>query len=319
MLRRGFFVVLVLTASLILADNMTRLILKDGSYQVITKYEKVGDRVRYYSAERNEWEEVPAELVDWNATNTYQKNQQAQASSEAADDKRKQAQEDNETVSKKDAITPEVAPNLRLPESGGVFAVDSFHSTPQLIELVQTGSQTNDHTGTYLLLKTIDPIASRRQTIEIPGPHAKVQLHTGHPYIYLNLDTDPDTDTSEKRNVYEPRPSSDAYIFQILKLGTSKNHRTLATTYINAADQSTDSAKSIQTIGQLTPGNIWVKIQPKDDLPPGEYAVVLSLNGKINSYVWDFGVNPSAPQNPSFQPGQQKAANPDDSGKRMKE
>src|SRR3979490_2934972 len=90
-----------------------RLFLKDGSYQLVTKYETKGDRVRYLSAERNEWEELPSSLVDWPATEKYEKARAAGPSVPEAVQLDKEIETEREAD---EASLPHVAPGLRPPE-----------------------------------------------------------------------------------------------------------------------------------------------------------------------------------------------------------
>ena len=54
--------------------HRTRLILKDGSYQIIMSYKVVGNVVHYISAERGgAEEEIPLSLVDLEATKRWDK------------------------------------------------------------------------------------------------------------------------------------------------------------------------------------------------------------------------------------------------------
>jgi hypothetical protein len=77
------------------------------------------------------------------------------------------------------------------------------------------------------------------------------------------------------------------------------------------------------TVQELTGG--WIKISPKEPLASGEYAVgeMLGKEG-MNLYVWDFGVNPSAPANASAWKSndkevQKKPDQPEDLKKREKQ
>jgi hypothetical protein len=62
---RRVLVALFVLAFSAFAGNV-KLYLKDGGYQLVREYQVQTDRVRYYSVERSQWEEMPLDLVDPN-------------------------------------------------------------------------------------------------------------------------------------------------------------------------------------------------------------------------------------------------------------
>src|SRR6266705_327524 len=253
-----------------------RLILKDGSYQLSTQWEVKGDRVRYFSAERGEWEEVPKSMVDWAATDKYEKDLEAE----------RQAEE---------AKTPHVAPGLQLPDSGGVVLLDTFQNQPQLDELQQSGGELKKNMKGNILRAAINPIASAKQTIEIPGPHAKVQAHITLPAIYVNVDQQ-DQPVESQQPQKEPELPWDR--FKIVRMQEKQGKRIAGDIKIAVYGKVSQEQKLVPTTAEKLTGG-WAKVTPSAPLATGEYAVV-ELLGKegMNFYVWDFGVNPTAPANP---------------------
>ena len=74
--------------------------------------------------------------------------------------------------------------------------------------------------------------------------------------------------------------------------------RVLGNISINMIGRVKEKENYIVTRSEPVSGG-WVKISPTAPLTPGEYAIVEVLVPKqLNMYVWDFGVDPSAPANP---------------------
>jgi hypothetical protein len=170
-----------------------RLILKDGSYQLVRQYTIAGDRVRYLSLERGDWEEMPTDLVDWDATRKWERDhatptgeEPSPAMKEAADIDKEEA--DERTLQK--ARMPEVATGLELPDEDGVFALDTFQGTPELVEL--TPVDLNMNAKTRHGIKHAESAAASKASLELEGQHAKVHLHVNDPAIYLSLNVTDD-------------------------------------------------------------------------------------------------------------------------------
>jgi len=256
-----------------------RLILKDGSYQSVVKYELQGDRVHYLSAERYEWEDIPSALIDWDATKKYE----ADLSSGKAHRPVVETSEEKEERQKEESNSLQVAPGLHLPGSGGVFLFDQHQGKPELAEIVQNGSEVNKNNNRSVVRSAI---SGSSQSIELKGEHARIQSHLPRPAIYIDIDEGPQSTNLADR-------------FRLVRVAVKKDTRVvgnLKTTMTGKVSQQSIPVPA--TVEKLGTGE-WVKLTPTADLTAGEYAVIEMLDPQeINLYVWDFGVNPKTPANP---------------------
>jgi len=292
-----------------------RLILKDGSYQVVRKYEIVGDRVRYLSLERGgDWEELPESLVDWEATRKWERDH---ADQPANPEEPSSAMKEAESIDKEEAAEraeqaarmPEVAKGLELPDQDSVFVLDTYQGTPALVELApnEVGVNAKARHG----LSTFNPLAGQRASIELPGAHAKVHLHVNDPVIYVSLDA---TDNAEKvlshaltvdtkgipdavnRKHGAHSPESG---FAIVKVDERKAVRIIGAINISPTGNISQSEDTIPMKVEVMPGKHWLKLTPSETLAIGEYALVEILSpSDIGQTVWDFQVNPRLGDNP---------------------
>ena len=290
-----------------------RLILKDGTYQLVRKYEVVGDRVRYISIERSgEWEELPENLVDWDATRKWERDHATQAEEaspamkEASDIDKEEAAERQESISRR----PEVAKGLELPDEDGVFALDTFQGTPELVEMLP--AELNANTKSKHGLNTLNPMAGAKASLELDGAHAKVHFHVNDPVIYLSLNARDDAEqvvshamtvnTGGAKEVASRKHGahSAASGFAIVRVDERQAIRVVGTIHMSPGGTVTQDENVVPTKVEVLPGKHWLKITPTQQLTIGEYAVVEILSASdINQSVWDFRVDPQLGDNPA--------------------
>jgi hypothetical protein len=259
--------------------RIRRLILKDGSYEPIIQYEIKGDRVRFLSADRHEWEEVPSSLIDWPATEKYAG--EAVAARAAASAK---------AGGENSAALPAAA-GIVLPPDGGVFLLDVYQGNPELIGLRQNGADVNKNTARNILRAAVNPVAGPRQTIELKGAHAPTQAHALIPSVFISLE--PDTDAAPK----EPSEDS-ADRYHIVRCEERGGNRVVGVIDIAIYGKVKQRADVVDAKVEPFAGR-WVKVTPAVALKPGEYALVEMLGKQgMNQFVWDFGIDPGAPANP---------------------
>jgi hypothetical protein len=293
--------------------NNHRLILKDGTYQLVRKYEVVGDRVRYVSIERSgEWEELPESLVDWDATRRWERDHATQVEEASPAMKEAEDIDKEEAAARQEAIArrPEVAKGLELPDEDGVFGLDTFQGSPELVEMLP--SELNANTKSKHGLNTLNPMASSNASLELDGAHAKVHFHVNDPTFFLSLNARDDAEevtthsmtvntsgakevASRKHGAHSPTSS-----FAIVRVDERRAIRVVGAIHMSASGTVTQNENALPTKVEVLTGKHWLKITPAQQLAIGEYALVEILSASdINQTVWDFRVDPQLGDNPA--------------------
>ncbi len=251
---RTVFLVLLLSASAYAAAG--KLYLKDGGYQLVREWKREGDRIKFYSTERSEWEELPAALVDLRKTEA----ETVENNAALADQARMSADEDRAIKDQHDQI-------LKIPQDSGVYTLDD---AKQLTVFKLADVKVHTDKGRSLLKIAVPvPLIAGKATVELDGEHSANVIRQEKQEFFLQLE-------KEER-------------FAIIRLTPHKGVRVAEHVAIlpvvNEMDEQIQEVPSFRK--QLTESALY-KIWPEKPLTEGEYAVIEFTPGKVEPRIWDF-------------------------------
>jgi hypothetical protein len=243
-----------------------KLFLKDGSYELVKSYEVKGDRVRYYSLDQGDWEEIPKSLVDFEAT----EHAEAEKKAEQA----KQLKSAEELQSQRFDITAgtgyQIQPGVRLPGDAGVYAFDGA----RVIHLIQEPAKVEtDKKRIALIMVMPAPLLKKQALVVLPGPKAAVRITVDQPVFYVQ-----DSDNWPLRAQLVPLiKKKDSRVVEKIQSGLGLG---------KSGETRTDVPLERK---QLAAGVY--ELKPTQPLDSGEYALGEMIEQKLNIDLWDFGID----------------------------
>jgi hypothetical protein len=255
-----------------------KLMLTDGSFQLVREYKIEGDRVKYYSMDSSQWEQIPAAMVDWDAT---KKVEAEEAKTDAALVAKVHKQEASRLAVPLDIdASLEVAPGIFLPPGDHLFVYDGKTVLP----LPQAETDSKLSKGHFIEQVMVPiPIIPTRHSISIAGPHAKLRISEGRPEFYIRV---ADGRQPQLVLIRAKAHGDNRHVENLDQMFGEQNEQR-----DSVPMQSWDIAGGVYrfTLGQ--------------ELASGEYAIAEMIRDEGDSlYVWDFGVDRSetspAPKQP---------------------
>ncbi len=252
---------LLLAVAVLLFGETFKLFLKDGDYHSVREYQVQGDRVRYFSTERGDWEEIPKDLVDLDKTEKQRKAKTEEAV--------RQTREQDEEEKAERALRKEIE---SIPmESGGYFKESD---QVRALKLSDYEIITDKKRKALTMISPV-PIIPGKATVVIKGEHSPFVMKESRPEFYLRL-------AKEEK-------------FGIIRLTPKKNMRVVENvSIVPKVNQTYEDRKQMATFEQEMMGNLF-KVWPEKPLSPGEYALMEFSEADdqegINLMIWDFAIS----------------------------
>jgi hypothetical protein len=251
-----------------------KLFLTDGSIQMVRSYERKADRVRFYSLERSAWEEIPASMVDWEATRKAEA--EAAALDAKIEDKKKEVEVARINAEVDADASLEIAPGLFLPDPPGMFVLEG----KTIRSLPMTGADVKRDKG-RLVTQILVPIPlPSRHKVEIPGERSTFRISTAQPEFFIRT---PDG--------HEPE-------IELIQARVKGGVREVEHISTNIIGQKSEDRKGISIERWKLAKGVF-RLTLSQSLAPGEYVFAEYLPEEGMSLgVWEFGVDGAARSNP---------------------
>lgn len=253
-----FWMCLFLGCAVLLPAQRVRIFLKGGGELIATEYKVDGDRIRYYSVERSQWEEIPTEIVDLERTEqSLARKMEIKAERDAEDARLRTAERKARTELH------------NVPLEDGVYYRGA--EKVELIAQAVVKERVSKRRSIFAKLTPVPMVAGKRiQALE--GEQAGMRILEPKPVFYLRLET--------------------LSRFGIVRLETNdkKGERVVQViASIPQSDEIFEQQDDVEVFRQQLAPTVY-RVWPVDALQPGEYAVVDYVPGQDKLRVWDFAV-----------------------------
>ena len=267
-----------------------KLVLKDGTFQMVRSFERRGDRVRYYSIERSDWEEIPADLVDWQATSRAEADE-ARSRQEMVEKLR--ATEIAEHTANVDVdASILLAPGVFLPDAEGLYAVEGIALQVTVLPLVQaTADLKLDKKRLLTQILVPVPVVPSRHRVEIAGKRATIRLRTNQPEFYIRVAPLEEGTAGGANEDQEPN-------LELIRAEVKGDRRQIEMISTQITGDQTAKRKSISIERWKVAKRVY-RVTLSQALEPGEYVLAEILPEGMNLYVWDFGVDSARGPSPA--------------------